>query len=80
MCLLYNFFCSKGNLVILELRFEKRQKPDKLRQTGDHKGSNITVMKWNAIGNRLYVGDDSGKVSVAKISSTLAKVCSRLHF
>lgn len=60
--------------MILELRFEKRQKPDRLRHTGDHRGCTVTALKWNAFGNRLYIGDDSGKVSVAKISSSLAKV------
>ncbi len=65
---------SKGIVVILELRLDRRQKPERLRTTGDHKGSAITAIKWNEIGNRLYIGDDSGKVSVAKISSSMAKV------
>ena len=40
----------------------------------------VTALKWNALGNRLYAGDDSGKVSAAKISSNLVKVYSNTRF
>ena len=69
-----NPYSSTGQVNVIELRIEKRLKPDKLRSTSDHKGCHITSMKWNSLGTRLFVGDDFGKVSMAKISSHLVKV------
>jgi hypothetical protein len=34
----------------------------------EHRGSDITALQWNVHGSELFVGDDSGKVSVISAS------------
>ncbi|KAK6191617.1 hypothetical protein SNE40_003261 [Patella caerulea] len=68
------FTTSSGQVVAMEMNIEKRQKPERIRLTADHVGYIITDIQWNTSGNRLYVGDNIGKVSVVHVPITKASV------
>ncbi|XP_057653232.1 BLOC-2 complex member HPS5 homolog isoform X2 [Diorhabda carinulata] len=60
---------SRGYVIIVENVFvDFNLRP--LLYT-EHEGNTITVMTWH--GNDLYCGDNTGKISVSTISSTLTK-------
>jgi hypothetical protein len=40
----------------------------------EHHGSDITALQWNVSGNELFVGDDSGKVSVITASPFVVSI------
>ncbi|XP_013390799.1 uncharacterized protein LOC106159140 isoform X3 [Lingula anatina] len=64
---------SKGYVVVMELNISKRGKPERLRLSVDHKNATITSLCWNDLGTRLFIGDNTGKVTAANISTSKAK-------
>ncbi|CAH1786728.1 unnamed protein product [Owenia fusiformis] len=60
---------SKGIVQVLELNIEKRSKPERIRVSHEHKETIVTSLCWNHTGNKLFCGDQNGKVTVAYISS-----------
>ncbi|KAK3581472.1 hypothetical protein CHS0354_031798 [Potamilus streckersoni] len=69
---LVGFSVSSGSVYVIELNLEKMKKPDQLCQTSDHIGNTVTALKWDGL-SRMYVGDNSGKVSVVFVSTFKAK-------
>ena len=74
----YLLFDSKGHVVVLELHTDKRSKAEKLRSTLDHRDSVITSLCWNPEGNKLYIGDDNGKVTFTNVTSSKVFHCINL--
>ena len=64
------FPLSNGQVSVFELNIEKRSKPERVRQTLDHSGHGVTVMTWDSTSTRIYVGDDTGKISVISVPSS----------
>lgn len=68
MCLIkFYYFYSGGIVVVMELNFDSRRKQNRLRTCNDHKGMNVTALKWSGDGSRLFAGDDMGKVTAVNV-------------
>ncbi|XP_005098197.1 uncharacterized protein LOC101848352 [Aplysia californica] len=64
---------STGQVAVFELRIEKRAKPERVRLTHDHAGRQVKAFVWDAISSKLFVGDDTGKISIIFVPSTKTK-------
>ena len=63
-----------GKVLVVKLHADQRSKPDRLRTATDHKGAVVLAMCWNSENDRLFVGDDNGKVSVINFYNPSSKV------
>ncbi|ESO97813.1 hypothetical protein LOTGIDRAFT_152916 [Lottia gigantea] len=68
------FTTSSGQVIVMEMNLEKRLKPERVRLSNDHAGYTVTTLQWNKTGNKLFIGDNSGKVTVAHVPLTKASV------
>jgi hypothetical protein len=69
---LFAFSTVKGVVCILEK--SRSLKVRRIQMSLEHHGSDITALQWNASGNELFVGDDSGRVSVIKASPFVVSI------
>ncbi|XP_064601056.1 uncharacterized protein LOC135467222 [Liolophura sinensis] len=70
---LLGYACSNGNIIVVELNIERRSKPERVRLSVEHSGTTVTALQWDAVGGRLFAGDNLGKISVAFIPVSKAK-------
>ncbi|KDR22801.1 hypothetical protein L798_00714, partial [Zootermopsis nevadensis] len=67
----FAFATVKGVVCILEqsqsLKFRRVQ------TSAEHHGSEVTALQWNACRSELFVGDDSGRISVISSSAFVGK-------
>ncbi|XP_035671988.1 uncharacterized protein LOC118412998 [Branchiostoma floridae] len=61
---------SRGLVVVWELNIERRAKPERLRISPEHRGNTVVALQWDDKSSRLFVGDNTGKVSVANVPSS----------
>ncbi|XP_066275140.1 uncharacterized protein [Branchiostoma lanceolatum] len=61
---------SRGLVVVWELNIERRAKPERLRISPEHRGNTVVSLQWDDKSSRLFIGDDTGKVSVANVPSS----------
>lgn len=52
---------------MFELNIDRRVKPDRVRYTQDHAGHTVTALAWDGASARVFVGDDTGKISTIYI-------------
>ncbi|XP_071112964.1 uncharacterized protein [Haliotis cracherodii] len=64
---------GSGQVVVMEMNIEKRQKPERVRVTSDHVGCTVTCLQWGGHNSKLFVGDNVGKITVCYIPSSKAK-------
>lgn len=62
--------CRSGQVVVMEINIEKRQKPERVRLTSDHVGCTVTCLQWGGHNSKLFVGDNVGKITVCYIPSS----------
>lgn len=71
---------SQGLVVVWELQFERRGRPERVSVSWEHRGQNITALCWDTSILRVFVGDSGGKVSFLRAgSSKLGKVITAEH-
>lgn len=58
---LFAFATNKGTVCLVEIN-NKNAKD--IQVYNEHVGNTITAMKWNEYTEELYVGDNTGKISV----------------
>ncbi|BFZ04190.1 hypothetical protein BsWGS_07228 [Bradybaena similaris] len=58
---------STGHVAVFELNIDRRVKPDRVRYTQDHAGHTVTALTWDGASARVFVGDDTGKISTIYI-------------
>lgn len=68
----FAFSTVKGVVCILEN--SQSLKVRCIQMSLEHHGSDITALQWNVSGNELFVGDDSGKVSVITASPFVVSI------
>ncbi|XP_051779159.1 Hermansky-Pudlak syndrome 5 protein isoform X2 [Erpetoichthys calabaricus] len=61
---------SQGLVVIWELHVDHRGKPERVCVSSEHRGREVTALCWDSTQHRLFIGDSTGKVSVARVAST----------
>ncbi|CAG5127251.1 unnamed protein product [Candidula unifasciata] len=54
---------STGHVAVFELNIDRRIKPERVRYTQDHTGHIVTALAWDAASARVFVGDNTGKIS-----------------
>ncbi|XP_037277019.2 WD40 repeat domain-containing protein pink [Rhipicephalus microplus] len=65
---------SRGHVVVLEHNARRPTvQAQRLQLSFEHKGSVVTCLEWNSAGTRLFVADNTGKVSVLNVSTSKAK-------
>ncbi|XP_037506555.1 Hermansky-Pudlak syndrome 5 protein homolog [Rhipicephalus sanguineus] len=65
---------SRGHVVVLEHNARRPTvQAQRLQLSFEHKGSVVTCLEWNGVGTRLFVADNTGKVSVLNVSTSKAK-------
>ncbi|KAL1427676.1 hypothetical protein MTO96_017362 [Rhipicephalus appendiculatus] len=65
---------SRGHVVVLEHNARRpTMQAQRLQLSFEHKGSVVTCLEWNGVGTRLFVADNTGKVSVLNVSTSKAK-------
>lgn len=65
---------SRGHVVVLEHNARRPTvQAQRLQLSFEHKGSVVTCLEWNSVGSRLFVADNTGKVSVLNVSTSKAK-------
>jgi WD40 repeat protein len=73
----FAFATLKGVVCILErnqsLKFRRMQ------MSVEHHGSEVTALQWNVCSSELFVGDDSGKISVISSSAFVVRIWWRLN-
>lgn len=71
----FAFATVKGVVCILEqsqsLKFRRVQ------TSAEHHGSEVTALQWNACRSELFVGDDSGRISVISSSAFVVRTRQR---
>ncbi|XP_059144829.1 uncharacterized protein LOC131931998 [Physella acuta] len=67
------FALSTGHVAVFELNIEKRAKPERIRHTQDHLGHHIKTITWDSISSKMFVGDETGKLSIVFIPSAKGK-------
>jgi WD40 repeat protein len=68
----FAFSTVKGAVCILERSHSLRARC--VQMYLEHHGSGITALQWNVSGNELFVGDDSGRVSVVSASHFVVSI------
>ncbi|XP_067000264.2 BLOC-2 complex member HPS5 [Anabrus simplex] len=68
---LFGFATIKGAVFILERNVGPGARL--VQTSSEHLGTNISALQWNGHSSELYVGDDTGKVSVINISAFVTK-------
>lgn len=68
----FAFATLKGVVCILErsqsLKFRR------IQMSVDHHGSEVTALHWNVCSSELFVGDDSGKISIVSASPFVVRI------
>jgi hypothetical protein len=69
-----NFFAFatvKGVVCILER--SQSLKARCIQMSVEHHGSEVTALQWNGCSSELFVGDDTGKISVISASAFVVR-------
>eukprot|EP00062_Callorhinchus_milii_P003516 gi/632940921/ref/XP_007885591.1/ PREDICTED: Hermansky-Pudlak syndrome 5 protein [Callorhinchus milii] len=61
---------SQGHVIVWELHLERRGKPERVYVSTEHRGRQVTALRWDTATLRVFVGDSLGKVSALKINSS----------
>ncbi|RVE71727.1 hypothetical protein OJAV_G00054870 [Oryzias javanicus] len=61
---------SQGLVVVWELQFERRGRPERVSVSWEHRGQNITALCWDSSTLRVFVGDSGGKVTSLRAGSS----------
>jgi hypothetical protein len=68
----FAFSTMKGVVCIVER--SQSLKVRRIQMSTEHHGSEVTAMQWNFCSSELFVGDDSGKISVVSPSAFVVSI------
>jgi hypothetical protein len=68
----FAFSTMKGVVCIVER--SQSLKVRRIQMSIEHPGSEVTAMQWNLCSSELFVGDDSGKISVVSPSAFVVSI------
>lgn len=68
----FAFSTMKGVVCVVER--SQSSKVRRIQMSVDHRGSEITAMQWNLCSSELFIGDDSGKISVVSASAFVVSI------
>jgi hypothetical protein len=68
----FAFSTMKGVVCILER--SQSLKVRRIQLSAEHHCSEVTAMQWNLCSSELFVGDDSGKISVISASASVVSI------
>jgi WD40 repeat protein len=68
----FAFATLKGVVCILERSHSLKVR--RIQMSVEHHNSEVTALQWNVYSNELFVGDDTGKVSVISASAFVVRI------
>ena len=64
---------------MFELKIEKHAKPERVRLTQDHIGSEVKAIVWDSTGSKVFVGDGNGKITIISVPSNKVNDALKLY-
>ncbi|CAL1533714.1 unnamed protein product, partial [Lymnaea stagnalis] len=64
---------STGLVAVFELNIDKRIKPERIRSSQDHSGHLVSSITWDSACSKMFVGDNTGKLSIIFVPSVKGK-------